>query len=36
MDHGRKVAEGPPGEILRNSGNERLRTFLSRIEFKQD
>jgi len=36
MDHGRKVAEGPPGEILRNSSNERLRTFLSRIEFKQD
>lgn len=36
MDQGRKVAEGPPDEILRRSGNERLRSFLSRIEFKQD
>ena len=36
MDAGRKVAEGPPGEILRRSDNERLRSFLSRIELKQD
>jgi len=36
MDQGRKVAEGPPGEILHRSGNDRLRSFLSRIEFKAD
>jgi polar amino acid transport system ATP-binding protein len=36
MDQGRKVAEGPPDEILRRSANERLRSFLSRIEFQQD
>ena len=36
MDQGRKVAEGPPHDILRRSANERLRTFLSRIEFKTD
>jgi polar amino acid transport system ATP-binding protein len=36
MDHGRNIAEGPPAEILRRSDNERLRTFLSRIEFRQE
>jgi polar amino acid transport system ATP-binding protein len=36
MDHGHKIAEGPPNEILRRSDNERLRSFLSRIEFRQD
>jgi polar amino acid transport system ATP-binding protein len=36
MDQGRKVAEGRPDDILRRSGNDRLRAFLSRIEFKQD
>ena len=36
MDQGRKVAEGPPGEILHRSGNDRLRSFLSRIEFQAD
>ena len=28
MDQGRKVGEGPPREILRRSGNERLRPSL--------
>ena len=36
MDHGHKIAEGPPNEILRRSDNERLRSFLSRIEFRQE
>jgi ABC-type polar amino acid transport system ATPase subunit len=31
MDGGRIQVAGPPEEVLRNSGNERLRSFLSRI-----
>jgi polar amino acid transport system ATP-binding protein len=31
MDGGRIAVEGPPDTVLRNQGNERLRTFLSRF-----
>ena len=35
MDAGRKLAEGPPRELLHNPKQERLKAFLSRIEMKQ-
>jgi ABC-type polar amino acid transport system ATPase subunit len=34
MDGGRILVEGTPREVLAASGNERLKSFLARIEMK--
>jgi len=34
MDDGRVAAEGPPREVFGSQTNERLRSFLARIEMK--
>ena len=31
MDQGRVAEQGEPGELFRNPGSERLRTFLGRF-----
>jgi len=35
MDAGRVAVEGSPNEVFATHSNERLRSFLARIELKQ-